>query len=102
MQQLVKFIHNIRILIISDPTREFSQLAYLCNQIALNLIELRSDRVKRIEIPFDLISLDPVHFFPQALKILNDRRHALQNALLPMLAILDVTQCLLLKEPTDE
>lgn len=57
MQQLIKFDHNINFLVVSDFASKFSELSNFKDQVFLNLIKLRADELKCVEVPFVFVLL---------------------------------------------
>jgi hypothetical protein len=58
VKQLIKFDYNINFLVVSYFASEFSELSYFKNEVFLNLIELRADEFKRVEVPFVFVLLE--------------------------------------------
>ena len=68
----------------------------------MNLIELGPDKLESIEVPLLFVLLQVDDFFLELVKLLKDHGHLDDDRLLPLLAVLEVSKCLLLEEAIDK
>ena len=102
MQELAKFVHHIHILEVCDTARQLTQLAHLKHKVLADLIQVVSDKLKRLEVPLLTVGLEIVNVFAQFLKLIQRLRDLHQNTLLPMLTVFQVTHGFLLKVAINE
>ena len=102
MEELAKLFNHIDILVIGDTAGEFAQLTHLKDEVLLDLIKLSADKFESVKVPLLPIVLQVDHLILELVELGQNCAHFEEDGLLALRAVLEVSECLMLKEPINE